>query len=493
MNGADRRRWRLLVAGAALVLAAVVVLGLVRARPLGHDEATYAVGARALIAGDVADDYPLYRPRAMPALLVPGVAAGGAAWQLRLPFALIAVGHALLTMAIARRLGGGRAAALGFAIQVTAAPWLWRACEALSDIPAAAALLAMTLLAIDDGARARPRWSAWIGFAALGALAIYLRYASAPAVAAIGVATLLAYPARWRALVLAGAGVAAAVAPLLWWSRVETGRITGVLDLSVKMGRRAYPGDGLWYYLTHWPTTVAGPVMGVVALIGLGWGLAAWRRAPAAVAASGPRDVDADDALLAAAADGRRRARRLLALAALGQLLLLGWRVHGEGRYVFFATSALTALGAAWLVARPRRRAIAAWAVALAAIPSAVVTGWQLARLTEQRAGFVRAAEAIRGAAAGERCLILTGNVPQAIWYARCHARLSWGPPDDATVAAFPRVFLLEAAGQVRQPDVAALVRPGLGWRPIACEARPRWCVYLAEAGGAAADRAATP
>ena len=50
-------------------------------------------------------------------------------------------------------------------------------------------------------------------------------------------------------------------------------RVRGLLasqGVSVKMGRRAYPGDGLWYYLTHWPTTVAGPVMGVVALIALG-------------------------------------------------------------------------------------------------------------------------------------------------------------------------------------------------------------------------------
>ena len=138
-------------------------------------------------------------------------------------------------------------------------------------------------------------------------------------------------------------------------------------------------------------------------------------------------------------------------------------------------------LGAAWLAARPRRATIAAWVIAVAAIPSAAASVWQLERLAAQRAGFVRAAAAIRADPRAGRCVILTGNVPQAIWYARCHAHPSWGPPDASMMAAFPRVFLIEAVGQVRQPDPAALVRPGLRWRPFACEPAPRWCVYQAE------------
>lgn len=455
-------RW--LVAGAAAVLAAVLLIGLVRPRPLGHDEATYAVGARALLAGDAADGYPIYRPLAMPLLLVPGVAAGGDAWTVRLPFALGAVGYALVVTALARRVAAGgasgagttaaTAAALAFAAQVTAAPWLWRACEALSDLPAAAALLGMTLLAIDDAARPRPRAWAWALFAALAIAAIYLRHASAPAVALVGGATFVLVPARRRAVALAAVAIAAAVVPLLVWSHAVTGRMTGVLELSVKMGRREYPGEGLWYYLTHWPTTVAGPVMGAIAIVGVVAGVAAWRR-------------------------GGDRARRLLVVAALGQIVALGWRVHGEGRYVFFATSALTVLGAAWLAARPRAATVAAWAIAIAAVPSAAVTVRHLERLAGQRAGFVRAAAAIRADAGGERCLVVTGNVPQAIWYARCHGRIAWGPPDDATLAAFPRVYLLAAAGQVRQPDAATLVRPGFRWRPLACETTPAWCVYV--------------
>ena len=476
-----RPAWRLLVVGTALVLAAVLLFGLVRARPLGHDEATYAVGARGWLEGASADDYPLHRPPAMPMLLVPGVAAGGAEWRLRLPFALGAVGYALLVMAVARRVGGPRAAALAFAVQVTASPWQWRACEALSDIPAAAALMAMVLLAIDDGARARSRRWTWPVIAALGAVAIYLRYGSAPTVAAIALGALIAYPARWRAVVLTGVGLAAAIAPLLWWSHVATGRVTGVLDASVTMGRRAYPGEGLWYYLTHWPTTVAGPVMGVIALLGLGWGLTAWRRSRPATLA----DVDDDPDAVAHAQRSRRQARRLLVIAAVGQLVLLGWRVHGEGRYVFFATSALTALGAAWLAMRSRRRVIAAWLIAIAAIPSALITGRQLARLADQRVGFVAAATAIRAAAAaiparasGQRCLVLTGNVPQAIWYSRCAAIPAWGPPEDERLAWYRNVYLLTAAGQVRQPDPATLIRPGVGWRPLACSDAPAWCVY---------------
>ena len=343
--------------------------------------------------------------------------------------------------------------------------------------------MAMVLLVIDDGARARGRWWTWPLIAALGAAAIYLRYGSAPAVAAIVAGALIAYPARWRAIALTGVGLAAAIAPLLWWSHAATGRVTGVLDASVKMGRRAYPGEGLWYYVTHWPTTVAGPVMGVIALLGLGWGLTAWRRARTAPIA----DVDDDPDDVAHAERSRRQARRLLVIAAVGQLVLLGWRVHGEGRYVFFATSALTALGAAWLAMRPRRRSIAAWVIAIAAIPSALITGRQLAHLADQRAGFVEAAAAIRADAAtiaaratGQRCVILTGNVPQAIWYAGCAAIPAWGPPEDERLAWYQRVYLLTAAGQVRQPDAATLIRPGVAWRPLACSAAPAWCVYRA-------------
>lgn len=459
---AVRGRWRLLVAGAAVVFLAVVAFGLGRPRPLGHDEATYAVGARALVGGDAVDGYPVYRPLAMPLLLAPQVALGGDDALVRLPFALGAAGYALLVAALAVRLGGRRAGTLALVAQLTAAPWLWRSCEALSDVPAAATLVAMALLVIDDGPRARGRVWSWLLVAALGAAAFYVRYGSAPTIAMLLGGALVAYPARWRAIVGAGALVALALAPFAWWSVATTGRLTGVLDLSAEMGWRPYPGAGLVYYLGHWFTTVAGPVMGAMALAGLVVGAAAFR--------SGP---------LTDEAAARRRAVRLLFVAAVGQLVLLGWRVHGEGRYVFFATSGLTAIGAAWLAARPRLAIVTAVALAVAAVPSALAAGWMLERLHDQRAGFVRAADII-AADRGARCLVLTGSPPQATWYTRCAARLGDRPPDDATLAAFDRVYVLVAPGQVRQPDVAALGRPGLRWEPVRCGDRPRWCVYRA-------------
>ena len=166
--------------------------------------------------------------------------------------------------------------------------------------------------------------------------------------AAIGAATLVAYPARWRQLALAGLAVAAAVAPVLWWSHAVTGSATGVLELSVKMGRREYPGQGLWYYLTHWPTAVAGPVMGVIALCGLGAGLAAWRRrAPR----PGLADADDDPATVAARAHAGRQARRLLVVAALG---LSGTSVR------MAAEALLAAHGEQELLAEVERLALAA-------------------------------------------------------------------------------------------------------------------------------------
>lgn len=443
---------------ALATLYALVVLAILIARPrsLGHDEAVYAVGARGLIEGHPADEFPLHRSIGMRVLAAPGLALGGGERAMRLPFVAIALAYLAAVHAIARARFGARAAALALALIATTSLWQWRAGEALSDIPAALALLGLVGLA----AGPPTAWRA-LAAAACAALAVYLRYASAPVVAAIFVAALIGAPARWRWLAGAALGALALLAPFLVWSHDRTGSIVGVLTTGERFAARRYPFEGLVYYLRAWPIVLAGPVTGVAAALGAVAGIAAWRR--------GWR-----------AADDEARARRLLATAGLAQIVLLGWRVHGEARFVIFAMTALAMVAAAWLAEDPRRWRAGLLAVALTALPSAVWTITRVDRLAASRVGFRHAAAAIRADAAGADCQVFSTEVPMTIWYTGCATVQVDGWGLDPARARGERSYLLEARGLPRSiGDAGARTQARLGWQPIACAA-PDWCVWRA-------------
>ena len=323
----------------------------------------------------------------------PGALAGGGELALRLPFALYALAYLGLVGALARREGGALAALIAAAAQVTIPEFSWRAAEALSDIPSALGLLA--LVAALTAARPRPVLA---GVAA--AAACYLRYASAPVVAVVFVAGFAIYPERRRALVGAAALALALLVPFLAWSHAVTGSILGVLEEGERLARRDYPGHGLVFYLRAWPVRLAGPVAGLIAAVGVVVGLAAWRR---------PRDPAG-------------RLRRLLVIAALGQVVLLGWRVHGEARFVTFALTALIVIAAGWLAAAPARARVALALVAVTAIPSALWTLARLDALAASRAPAVVAARAIAADRGGAACHVYTTEPPMVAWYSGCRA-----------------------------------------------------------------------
>lgn len=460
-------RW---VTGVTLVyLLVVLAVALAPARGLGHDEAVYAVGARGMLHGDAADHLPMHRSIGMKVLAAPGVVAGGGELAIRAPFALLACVYLAVVWVIARRWFGAGAAALAVAVQATMAPWQWRAAEALSDVPSALALLGMLALCLraDEGGGAadahRRAWARAVAAGVLGAAACYVRYASAPAVAAIAMVTLLDDPRRWRWLALAGVAGLAAITPFFVWSASETGSILGVLDEGERMARRAYPGEGLVYYATTWPWKLAGPVAGVVAAIGVVVGLAGWR--------AGWRD-----------ATPAQRARRMIVAAGLGQLLALGWRVHGETRFVFFAMTCFAIAGVSWIAGEARRWKVAVVVVALAAVPSALWTWRWLDRLAERRVPVREAAAAIVRDRGGERCVAFSTEVPMVVWYAGCHTWQvdGWGLPVRLAVGA-PKIYLNEARGLPRSiGGVEAETRAALGWTPVACADPARWCVWRA-------------
>ena len=198
----------------------------------------------------------------------------------------------------------------------------------------------------------------------------------------------------------AAACAAALLLPFLVWSHATTGSALGVLREGERRAGRAYPGQGLVFYLRAWPVRLAGPGVGVVAALGLVVGLATWRR-PLAHAA---------------------RVRRLLLLAAVGQIALLGWRVHGEARFITFALTALVLVGSSWLAAATPRWRIAVAVTACLAVPMAAWTLIRLDRLAASRAPAVAAARVIAGDRGGDPCVVYATEAPMVAWYSGCRA-----------------------------------------------------------------------
>lgn len=425
-----------------LGLAWVALVGVavaIASGALGNDEAQYALGARDLTGGDT-DPYPLYRSIGMRVLALPGVLLGGSELAIRGPFVAIAVAYAALVWHLARRLGGAQAASLALAVQVSGGLWLMRTGEALSDIAAAGLVLAMF------AART------WKGMAAAGAAAFYVRYGSAPVIGLVLVTMLVACAERRRQTVAAAAGIVLAVIPFFVWSEWRTGDVLGVLRTSEEAANRAYVGEGLVWYVTRWPWAVSGPVMGAVTAVGI----VAGRRA--------------------------RGTMRVLVVVALGQIVLLGLTAHGEERYVFLATSVLAIAGAAWIVARPRLRAVT---FALCAVSAVLGGAFAVARsyhMARRREALGAATDAVRADARGARCLVYTGTQPQVAWYTGCRTHLIG--PDPAPVDAargYARVYLVSAAGSPRQPESgAAASAPTLEFEPLVSGHDPDWFVWRA-------------
>ncbi|MBL8621072.1 MAG: glycosyltransferase family 39 protein [Myxococcales bacterium] len=444
---ADPRLVRALLVATIAYAVVVAACALIPARPLGHDEAVYALGARALV-DDGGAAMPLHRSIGMAIVAAPGVVAGGGELALRLPVALLALGYLALIGAIARRHFGAAAAALAMAVQATNPEFTWRSAEVLSDVPSALCLLGLLAALVSP----RPRWYL-AGPAA--AAACYVRYASAPVVAVIFAAAWLLLPSARRAAVQAAICAALLLVPFLVWSHVTTGSTLGVLREGERRAGRAYAGQGLVFYLRAWPLRLAGPGVGVVAALGLIVGLAAWRR---------PLDHAA-------------RVRRVLLVAALGQLALLGWRVHGEARFVTFALTALVLVGASWLAASAPRWRIAVAVTACLAVPMAAWTLIRLRDLTASRAPAVAAARAIAHDRGADPCVVYATEAPMVAWYSGCRAVPvdGWGVIPGAAAGA-PQVYLLDATG-LRFPLPAARAEATFGWRvvPIARRDAQLW------------------
>lgn len=385
-------RWLLVVA--LITWCTAIVLQLAIAMPLRHDEAAYVVGAQRWLSG--APSMWLYRSLGTELLALPGVAAGASPPWIRIVPALVTFLVPLGAWALARaafpgrHLGGWVAAVLA-----SAHPMLLVVADVLGDLPAAGLLLvgvAVLVRELEGSIERPPSWRLALAAVACAA-AFYMRYGSAPALAAIGGAAVLCYP-RPRALaIFAGAGALLAI-PHVWFSYAQTGETLGVLEVAASSTRLDYVGQGLVTYLTANPLYLYGVVAAPLMLLGV-WGALSLREKPA----------------------------RFLGLVGAGTLVALGLRSHAQPRYAFFFVAVFVILGVAqlarWIAPRPRLQRALAVALVIAMVAS---VGWTVRTQRSRIAApaYVAAlGQAIRRDARGP-CRLRAVRTPQLVYYSGC-------------------------------------------------------------------------
>lgn len=443
---------RHLLLAAVFAWLAVAVLGIVLGPPLGHDEAAFAVSARG------GGPPWVYRSAGVTEVARIGVLLGGATWQLRIVSALIGTLIVFGAYAVGTAAFSARTGAWAAAVIAGAHPMALRSAELIGDLPATGCILIgiallTSELSRDDG----PRWRLVLIGPAF-AIAFYLRYASAPVILIAAVAAAALW---WRSILRRPLPVLVAVAvfvvlllPHVLQSLSATGKPFGILQVSSKMPRRAYPGEGLITYLApgnpfRYYGALVAPLLiaGIVGLV----------RAPA-----------------------RWRPSILIGVIALGQILAIGLQSHAQPRYIFVAIVLLVVLGIDALsrFAPPKLRVAALPLVTLAWIGVVVTVPLYSRFLADARAPLVAASTAVRSDAEGARCIVVAKVVTQLMWHTRCaEVRLtaperlpSWSVNRRTYVVSIPRASTtIEAVLEARP----ALIRelpvspPARVWRVL--------------------------
>jgi 4-amino-4-deoxy-L-arabinose transferase-like glycosyltransferase len=401
----DRLHLAIALAAVSAWIATALVTWVQRA-PLGHDEAQYALAARDHLAG--LPPRWFYVSRGMDALAIPGLWLGGTEGTLRLVPLLGGIGFVGALWLLARRTVGRPGAAWALAIVVGTRAIARRSTDLLSDMPAAACLVAALAIIVDeidreDGARWRI-----VLVAPLLAAALYVRYGSAVPIAIIVVASLATGA---RTLRRRPAPVLATVAlflvllvPHFVSAYVQTGSPLGILLASRGVPHQAHVYEGLVTYLTSNPLQY----YGIAAAFAMIAGLTALRGAD-------PR-------------------RLLVWLVGVGSLVAMGLTTHAMTRYVMLSIALLVVLGAGQLVRwlesaiwHQRRLWIVLGLGALATI-------WLLLTIRQAGSGTYRrgtmrgtlvAAQVIRGDARGRPCTVIGYQSTQLEWYSGCRTTAS--------------------------------------------------------------------
>lgn len=388
----------------SICAAAAVALGglALGGAPLSHDEATYAVGGRLLVEGT--GGYWPHRSVGMQPLAAIGVLLGGSDLALRMVAVVLSIALIAAMWWVVDRAYGRATATWTAALVAGSFVMVRRGFMVESDVPAAILTIACVALLASALGADRRRWSiVWCG--PLAAAAYYVRYGSAPVLAAIALAAAIVWRDRLRVhagpLVAAAAAFGACLIPHALHSIEVGGSVTWIAMTAKDIAGRTYVGDGLVYYATRWWLEI-----GFVSLVMLTGLLAVATRR---IAVS--------------------RTTRFLALSAVFALLALGLTAHGEPRYGLVPQLLLTAVGVesirsyrSWGRWHSRAAAVGvvvAWLIAAALAVNAV------RRQTRAFRPRLLAGELIR-TAGGPPCVVQATRTPQLAWYSGCRAAPAW-------------------------------------------------------------------
>ena len=413
----------------AIVLAAFVaiVVGVLSiGSPLHWDEAVYAVRARSWVDPDaVLSGWSYIRPPLLPMIAGLPVAAGGAEWQLRV-IGLVSGGGLLVgSWWIGRMLAGPIAGLLAAAVLAGSPTLLKESATLLTDVPAAALLLAGSAL-VWWSLEERPVPGRGLALAAaVGALAFLMRYGSVVVLAPMAFVTVvLWWRMLWRhrsASLTALAVVAVLAAGHVAWSMVQTGAPLGIL-IDAQNVVSGDPRDlPIRDYRGYIPFRLAGSIgatamrLGVDSLAAAAFAAALWPR-------------------------WRRELRGalFLLLPAFAQIYLVTRGVgHAEPRFFIYSTACLVIAGGVLVaVILQVLPGILRWPL-VALIGAALVLAMPTAiddarRRTEDIARYYHrfeVAAAAIAAEAGPDCGIVGGGYPILAWYSACETNVLRMPP----------------------------------------------------------------
>lgn len=375
------------------------------AAPLGHDESQYAIAARDALDGEPVRWF--YLSRGMLVIASPGIWLGETERALRLLPLVIGVGFVAATWLFARRTVGAVSAAWALVVLAGSPTVVRLSAELLSDLPAAACLIAALAVLVDEVDR--PDGARWrlVLAAPLLAAALYVRYGSAVPIAVIvgssivvGAGTLARRPLPVIATALA---FVVLLVPHFIQAHAETGSPLGILLASRGVPQQEHIADGLVTYVTSNPLRYYGTLTAPAMLAGL-------------------------------LALRLRDRRRLLAwLVGVGSLVAMGLTTHAQPRYILMSIAILVVLGTgqivSWLAATPRplRRVVGAVLVVLLAAVWLKLLSRQPIAIAGRRHGMrgtLAAGAVIRADARGAPCMLVGYDFTQLEWYSGCRAPL---------------------------------------------------------------------
>jgi hypothetical protein len=462
VGGGFASRGELVLLGLILLLFGLVVVRLILVNPVfGFDESIYALTARWWIEGTPNSGWAAHRPPGISVLGILGLPFGTLEAPFRVIGLLSGLGALVACWRLGRELAGPAAGLIAALCVATILDLQLNAAAFLTDVPSAALVVVLMLVAwrrfTSPAGPVADR--AVLLLAPIAAVTFYIRYGAAVPIAFLVLATMLLWPRRvarmWRPLLVTAVLLLVLLAPHLIYA-TSLGSPWSIVLGSRNLAAPAYVGQALEIYVGQFFSTVAGPIAGGVAAIGLI--AATWQ------IARRPRP---------------ERATRLylfLLIPALGSGLLLGLLTLPQTRYVYVPIMLLVIAGAVGLAASWRRLPavlhIGSAALA-AAIVSVVVLNVGSSMIASQAAyartqrDVVVAAERIRADALAHSpdgdpdCSVLTYLVPEVTWYSGCSA-VHFDYPAVAgreTLLSGPNRYLMLVTGApgVRQPQGAML------------------------------------